>query len=224
MKNKAKRIVSAVCALAMCAAMLPAAAMAANGETDSAASNAADTATVDETTSDGTTDGTEPGADSQPAPAENSGIATLSDPVEDGSAEDVTGDDPDVLYVDASYAGDNSNGAKDAPFTTIQDAVDAVEEAQQAAIANGTTTVNDWDTYESYTITVLAGEYDRFLVPHGVANLTIQGQGDTTIVKTLSQDSDLNVEESEKHASDNYGIIVWGANITLANMKISSGT
>ena len=28
MKNKAKRIVSAVCALAMCAAMLPAAAMA----------------------------------------------------------------------------------------------------------------------------------------------------------------------------------------------------
>lgn len=95
MKNKAKRIVSAVCALAMCAAMLPAAAMAADGETDSAASNAADTATVDETASDGTTDGTEPGADSQPAPAENSGIATLSDPV-----EDLTGDDlGNVLYV-----------------------------------------------------------------------------------------------------------------------------
>ena len=220
MKNKAKRIVSAVCALAMCAAMLPAAAMAADGETDSAASNAADTATVDETASDGTTDGTEPGADSQPAPAENSGIATLSDPV-----EDLTGDDlGNVLYVNANYTGGGSTGAEDAPFTTIQEAIDAVEEAQQAAIANGTTTVNDWDTYESYTITVLAGEYDRFLVPHGVANLTIQGRGDTTIVKTLSGESVLNVEESEKHASDNYGIIVWGANITLANMKILSGT
>ena len=220
MKNKAKRIVSAICALAMCAAMLPAAAMAADGETDSAASNAADTATVGETTSDGTTDGTEPGADSQPAPAENSGIATLSDPV-----EDLTGDDlGNVLYVNANYTGGGSTGAEDTPFTTIQEAVDAVEEAQQAAIANGTTTVNDWNTYESYTITVLAGEYNRFLVPHGVANLTIQGQGDTTIVETLSEDSVLNVEESEKHASDNYGIIVWGANITLANMKISSGT
>lgn len=161
MKNKAKRIVSAVCALAMCAAMLPAAAMAADGETDSAASNAADTATVDETTSDGTTDGTEPGADSQPAPAENSDIATLSDPV-----EDLTGDDlGNVLYVNASYTGGNSTGAEDAPFTTIQEAIDAVEEAQQAAIANGTTTVNDWDTYKAIRLPFLPASMIVFLFP-----------------------------------------------------------
>ena len=209
MKNKAKRIVSAVCALAMCAAMLPAAAMAADGETDSAASNAADTATVDETTSDGTTDGTEPGADSQPAPAENSGIATLSDPVEDGSAEDVTGDDPDVLYVDASYAGDNSNGAKDAPFTTIQDAVDAVwAKGNSAAV--------------TYTIHVAEGTYTRFFVPAEVQNVVIDGAGDGTIVN-VADGSPAPASFSGK-GTDTCGIIVYGGNITIQNMKIEAGS
>ena len=97
-------------------------------------------------------------------------------------------------------------------YRTIQDAVDYVEEQQLSG-----------DNSDSWLIKVNAGEYDRFLVPHGVSDLTIQGQGDSTVISTLDGSS-LDVEEGDKHNSDGQGIIIWGADITLKDLKITSGT
>ena len=97
-------------------------------------------------------------------------------------------------------------------YQTIQDAVDYVEDQQLSG-----------NNSDSWLIEVSAGDYDRFLVPHGVSDLTIQGQGDNTVISTLDGSS-LDVEERDKHDSDGQGIIVWGADITLKDLKIVSGT
>ena len=121
--------------------------------------------------------------------------------------------DDTTYYVDAAYNGEEpSDGTEAAPYTTIQDAVDAIVECAETA-ESGT----------EYLISVAEGDYGRFLVPHKVSNITIQGQGDNTVISTLDGSS-LEVDESEKHNSDGQGIIIWGANITLKDLKITSGT
>ena len=91
---------------------------------------------------------------------------------------------------------------------TIQGAINYIEDNKTDA--------------DNWVINVAEGTYDRFLVPHGVSNVTIQGQGNDTVVTTLNGSS-LAVEEDAKHNSDGQGIIIWGGNITLKNMKITSG-
>ena len=119
---------------------------------------------------------------------------------------------PTTIYV--STAGtEGADGTKSNPFQTIQDAVSYIEEEQQKSESTDAT----------WIISVAEGTYSRFLVPHGVKNITIQGNGDTTVINTLDG-SLLSVDESSVHNSDGQGIIVWGANITLKNLKIISGT
>lgn len=117
---------------------------------------------------------------------------------------------PTMIYV-STKGTDKADGSKSNPFQTIQEAISYIEGQQKKE--KGT----EW------IISVADGKYSRFLVPHGVSNITIQGNGDSTIITTLD-DSQLSVDESEKHSSDGQGIIVWGANITLKNLKITSGT
>ena len=117
---------------------------------------------------------------------------------------------PTMIYV-STKGTDKADGSESNPFQTIQEAISYIEGQQKKE--EGT----EW------IISVADGEYSRFLVPHGVSNITIQGNGDSTIITTLD-DSQLSVDESEKHSSDGQGIIVWGANITLKNLKITSGT
>ena len=117
---------------------------------------------------------------------------------------------PTMIYV-STKGTDKADGSESNPFQTIQEAISYIEGQQKKE--KGT----EW------IISVADGEYSRFLVPHGVSNITIQGNGDSTIITTLD-DSQLSVDESEKHSSDGQGIIVWGANITLKNLKITSGT
>ena len=117
---------------------------------------------------------------------------------------------PTMIYV-STKGTDKADGTESNPFQTIQEAISYIEGQQKKE--EGT----EW------IISVADGEYSRFLVPHGVSNITIQGNGDSTIITTLD-DSQLSVDESEKHSSDGQGIIVWGANITLKNLKITSGT
>ena len=125
-----------------------------------------------------------------------------------------TGEDtpvtPTMIYV-STKGTDKADGSESNPFQTIQEAISYIEGQQKKE--EGT----EW------IISVADGGYSRFLVPHGVSNITIQGNGDSTIITTLD-DSQLSVDESEKHSSDGQGIIVWGANITLKNLKITSGT
>ena len=115
---------------------------------------------------------------------------------------------PTTIYV-STNGMDNADGSENAPFKTIQEAISYIEGQQK----EGT----EW------IISVAEGTYSRFLVPHGVSNITIQGSGDTTVIKTLDG-SLLSVDESSVHNSDGQGIIVWGANITLKNLKIISDT
>ena len=115
---------------------------------------------------------------------------------------------PTTIYV-STNGMDNADGSENAPFKTIQEAISYIEGQQK----EGT----EW------IISVAAGTYSRFLVPHGVSNITIQGTGDSTIITTLNN-SELSVSEADKHNSDGQGIIVWGANITLKNLKITSDT
>lgn len=119
--------------------------------------------------------------------------------------------DTNTYYVDDDSNAEAPNGTENAKFKTIQAAVNAICEVQK----------ND-ESDQSYTIQVAAGTYERFLIPHGVKNIVIQGVGDETTVTTLDS-SDLKVEESEKHNSDGGGIIIWGADITLQDMRITSG-
>ena len=115
---------------------------------------------------------------------------------------------PTTIYV--STAGtEGADGTESNPFQTIQDAVSYIEEEQQKSESTNAT----------WIISVAEGMYSRFLVPHGVKNITIQGSGDKTVIKTLDGSS-LSVE----HNSDGQGIIVWGANITLKDLKIISDT
>lgn len=115
---------------------------------------------------------------------------------------------PTTIYV-STNGMDNADGSENAPFKTIQKAISYIEGQQK----EGT----EW------IISVAEGTYSRFLVPHGVSNITIQGTGDSTIITTLNN-SELSVSEADKHNSDGQGIIVWGANITLKNLKITSDT
>ena len=115
---------------------------------------------------------------------------------------------PTTIYV-STNGMDNADGSENAPFKTIQEAISYIEGQQK----EGT----EW------IISVAEGMYSRFLVPHGVSNITIQGTGDSTIITTLNN-SELSVSEADKHNSDGQGIIVWGANITLKNLKITSDT
>ena len=114
---------------------------------------------------------------------------------------------PTTIYV-STTGTEGADGTESNPFQTIQDAVSYIEEEQQESESTDAT----------WIISVAEGTYSRFLVPHGVKNITIQGSGDKTVIKTLD-DSSLSVDES----SDGQGIIVWGANITLKNLKIISG-
>lgn len=93
-------------------------------------------------------------------------------------------------------------------YATIQQAVDAIVENYQ----EGT----------SYLIAVDDGEYARFLIPHGVSNITVRGSGNT-VVRTKTGDS---FETSIRYSpdQDTDGILIWGADITLENLKITSGT
>ncbi len=115
---------------------------------------------------------------------------------------------PTTIYV-STTGTEGADGTESNPFQTIQDAVSYIEEEQQKSESTNAT----------WIISVAEGTYSRFLVPHGVKNITIQGSGDTTVINTLDG-SLLSVDES----SDGQGIIVWGANITLKNLKIISGT
>ena len=117
---------------------------------------------------------------------------------------------PTMIYVSTKET-DKADGSESNPFQTIQEAISYIEGQQKKE--EGT----EW------IISVADGEYSRFLVPHGVKNITIQGSGDTTVINTLDGSS-LSVDESSVHNSDGQGIIVWGANITLKNLKIISGT
>lgn len=118
---------------------------------------------------------------------------------------------PTTIYV-STNGMDNADGSENAPFKTIQEAISYIEGQQK----EGT----EWT---EWIISVAVGTYSRFLVPHGVSNITIQGTGDSTIITTLNN-SELSVSEADKHNSDGQGIIVWGANITLKNLKITSDT
>ena len=119
---------------------------------------------------------------------------------------------PTTIYV-STTGTEGADGTESNPFQTIQDAVSYIEEEQQKSESTDAT----------WIISVAEGTYSRFLVPHGVKNITIQGSGDTTVIKTLDG-SLLSVDESSVHNSDGQGIIVWGANITLKNLKIISDT
>lgn len=119
---------------------------------------------------------------------------------------------PTTIYV-STTGTEGADGTKSNPFQTIQDAVSYIEEEQQKSESTDAT----------WIISVAEGTYSRFLVPHGVKNITIQGSGDKTVINTLNGSS-LSVDESSVHDSDGQGIIVWGANITLKNLKIISGT
>lgn len=114
---------------------------------------------------------------------------------------------PTKIYV-STTGTEGADGTESNPFQTIQDAVSYIEEEQQKSESTDAT----------WIISVAEGTYSRFLVPHGVKNITIQGSEDKTVIKTLDG-SPLSVDES----SDGQGIIVWGANITLKNLKIISG-
>ena len=118
---------------------------------------------------------------------------------------------PTTIYV-STTGTEGADGTESNPFQTIQDAVSYIEEQQQKSESTNAT----------WIISVAEGTYSRFLVPHGVKNITIQGSGDTTVINTLDGSS-LSVDESSVHNSDGQGIIVWGANITLKNLKIISG-
>lgn len=115
---------------------------------------------------------------------------------------------PTTIYV-STTGTEGADGTESNPFQTIQDAVSYIEAEQQKSESTDAT----------WIISVAEGTYSRFLVPHGVKNITIQGSGDTTVINTLNG-SLLSVDES----SDGQGIIVWGANITLKNLKIISDT
>lgn len=119
---------------------------------------------------------------------------------------------PTTIYV-STTGTEGADGTESNPFQTIQDAVSYIEEEQQKSESTDAT----------WIISVAEGTYSRFLVPHGVKNITIQGSGDKTVINTLDGSS-LSVDESSVHDSDGQGIIVWGANITLKNLKIISGT
>ena len=110
---------------------------------------------------------------------------------------------------------------KENNFVTIQDAIDAIAGAQ-----NGT--IEGKDASDKYYVYVNEGTYKRFHVPHGVENITIQGKGENTVIQTFVEGDDLaslpKKNTGASHMSDGEGIIIWGADITLSNMKITSGT
>lgn len=155
------------------------------------------------------------------------GDTTLTAKWVEGMVPDPDPEEPPVsgttLYVNATAEAEGADGTESHPYPDIQTAIDAIAEVQAEAVASDTVTKYDWEKYTAYTIKVAGGKYGRFLVPHETANITIVGSGDSTVISTLDG-STLNVDEADKHNSDGQGIIIWGANITLKDMKITSGT
>ena len=89
------------------------------------------------------------------------------------------------------------------------DGADAIQTAIDAIAASSDS--------EGWTITVKAGAYDRFTVPHGLKNLTIQGDSKTAVViKTLET-------AATNGLRDSGGINVFGINTVLKNLTVTAG-
>ena len=97
-------------------------------------------------------------------------------------------------------------------YRSIQGAINYIAEKQKRQEEN----------QGNWIIQVEEGSYGRFLVPHEIENLTIQGAGQKTVISTLNGSS-LEKSAGSTHNSDNQGIMIWGKNITLKDIKIESG-
>ena len=101
-----------------------------------------------------------------------------------------------------------SDGSKTVTIYST-DGTDAIQTAIDAIAASSDS--------EGWTITVKAGTYDRFTVPHGLKNLTIQGDSKTAVViKTLET-------AATNGLRDSGGINVFGINTVLKNLTVTAG-
>jgi hypothetical protein len=92
------------------------------------------------------------------------------------------------------------NGAP-GTYATIQSAIDDIVKNDQQG--------------QTYRILVPDGTFDRFIVPHGVSNITIEGSGNTIIqVGTGTQIPGYHYAAGQ----DMQGVIIWDADITLRNL------
>ena len=88
-------------------------------------------------------------------------------------------------------------------YKTIQGAIDYIAEQ---------TAKNGW------TITIKNGTYDRFTVPFGMSDLTIEGESQSGVVVNVLKDDKRDCEW------DNGGINVHSGNVTLKNMTVRAGS
>ena len=156
MKNKARRIVSVICALAMCAAMVPASVLAEDTPADTfsveqTADDASSSAPGTEGTTGGETEtgpsltgqepGSEPdpdGADTTPPPVVNS-LPANEQPVNE-QPDDVTSDDPSAAEPSAEPVAQIVEGDNVQTFTLLDDAIAAAKDGDTIVLLADATT------------------------------------------------------------------------------------
>ena len=156
MKNKARRIVSVICALAMCAAMVPASVLAEDPPADTfSVEQTADDASSSAPGTEGTTNGeietdtsltgqepgSEPdpdGTDTTPPPVVNS-LPANEQPVNE-QPDDVTSDDPSAREPSTENVAQIGEGDNVQTFTSLDDAIAAAEDDDTIVLLADATT------------------------------------------------------------------------------------
>lgn len=161
MKNKARRIVSVICALAMCAAMVPASVLAEDPPADTfSVEQTADDASSSAPGTEGTTNGeietdtsltgqepgSEPdpdGTDTTPPPVVNS-LPANEQPVNEQPVneqpDDVTSDDPSAREPSTENVAQIGEGDNVQTFTSLDDAIAAAEDDDTIVLLADATT------------------------------------------------------------------------------------
>ena len=245
MKNKARRIVSVICALAMCAAMVPASVLAEDPPADTfSVEQTADDASSSVPGTEGTTGGetetgpsltgqepgSEPdpdGTDTTPPPVVNS-LPANEQPVNE-QPDDVTSDDPSAAEPSAEPVAQIVEGDNVQTFTLLDDAIAAAKDGDTIVLLADATT-EGINLRKNLTISSKEGLAEKPTVTFTKNGIALWG------VALTFKDCDIIMEgigstpyDAEWNwvticASENTKMTLDNVNMTMDGTGVSSGT
>lgn len=240
MKNKARRIVSVICALAMCAAMVPASVLAEDTPADTfsveqTADDASSSAPGTEGTTGGETEtgpsltGQEPGSEPDPDGADTTPPPVVNSLPANEQPDDVTSDDPSAAEPSAEPVAQIVEGDNVQTFTLLDDAIAAAKDGDTIVLLADATT-EGINLRKNLTISSKEGLAEKPTVTFTKNGIALWG------VALTFKDCDIIMEgigstpyDAEWNwvticASENTKMTLDNVNMTMDGTGVSSGT
>ena len=240
MKNKARRIVSVICALAMCAAMVPASVLAEDPPADTfSVEQTADDASSSVPGTEGTTGGEtetgpsltgqEPGSEPDPDGTDTTPPPVVNSLPANEQPDDVTSDDPSAAEPSAEPVAQIVEGDNVQTFTLLDDAIAAAKDGDTIVLLADATT-EGINLRKNLTISSKEGLAEKPTVTFTKNGIALWG------VALTFKDCDIIMEgigstpyDAEWNwvticASENTKMTLDNVNMTMDGTGVSSGT